>query len=345
MNIGFRIRKWMSQLVILIFCFVLFIYTMTFPSNTSWFIFIFFTLFFMVLFISTLFFWGTSKITLFTHSNGKKDLRLIAQTKWRMPILFPSLVFTLVTKDINSEMECSIYFQNKINLLFKDIRIPRGNYSEMILYTTGKDYFGIFTHISKKKILTVIDVFPAILSKKEQTYFLQIIYRHPSFYQHVNKQATEFHQIREYQRQDAIKYIDWKTSARRNKMMVKEYESEVFPTLSIVFIGGDSPYFEKLLSLAYSLYLDLEKSIPVRLLLIGNYEGKISAKESLSAFLAIGKESDSHALIELFGTHNIVSTPAIVITSEKIRDSLQDQLHRRLISFSESDFLHSEVDH
>lgn len=343
MRIGFRIQKWINQLTIFIFCLVLFIYTMTFPSNTSWFIFIFFILLFTVLLFSTIFFWGKSKITLLTQSNGENDLCLTARTRLGIPILLPSLVFQLTTKDVISKIEYPIYFQNQINLLFKNIKLPRGNYSQMILQTAGKDYFGIFTHTSRKKIPANIDVFPYILSKKEQGYFLQIIYRHPYFYQHLNKHATQFHQIREYRPQDAIKYVDWKTSARRKKMMVKEYENEVLPTLSIVFIGMDSPHFERLLSLTYSLYLDLEKSIPIKLLLIGKYEGQLSAKESLSAFLTIEKESDSHALVEIFSTYDNSSTRMIVITSEKIKKSLQEKPNRKLIFFSESDFLHLEV--
>lgn len=55
--------------------------------------------------------------------------------------------------------------------------------------------------------------------------------------------GLEFEQIREYQQGDDIRFIDWKSSARMNKILVKEYIEERSRTIMLVVDCSASTWF------------------------------------------------------------------------------------------------------
>ena len=55
--------------------------------------------------------------------------------------------------------------------------------------------------------------------------------------------GLEFDQIREYQQGDDVRYIDWKSSARTNKILVKQYYQEQSRTLLLIVDGSASMQF------------------------------------------------------------------------------------------------------
>ena len=57
---------------------------------------------------------------------------------------------------------------------------------------------------------------------------------------------ADFHGLRQYRTGDSLRWIHWRTSARRGQLMVKEYEDVPGEDLVLVFdpTGADGPAFE-----------------------------------------------------------------------------------------------------
>ncbi|MEX0940891.1 MAG: DUF58 domain-containing protein [Candidatus Babeliales bacterium] len=55
--------------------------------------------------------------------------------------------------------------------------------------------------------------------------------------------GLEFEQLGEYQFGDDIRFIDWKSSARTNKMLIKEYKEERNRTIIIIMDGSQSTWY------------------------------------------------------------------------------------------------------
>lgn len=83
---------------------------------------------------------------------------------------------------------------------------------------------------------------------------------------HVTRQkgfGLDFDQIREYQQGDDVRYIDWKSTARSNKMLVKQYYQEQSRTImlvvdcspSLAYGSGESTKFECIATVACVLAL------------------------------------------------------------------------------------------
>jgi uncharacterized protein (DUF58 family) len=66
---------------------------------------------------------------------------------------------------------------------------------------------------------------------------------------------SDFHGLRQYRPGDSLRWIHWRTSARRGQLMVKEYEDVPGEDLVVVFdpTGPDGPAFERAVTLAASI--------------------------------------------------------------------------------------------
>lgn len=338
-----RVKKIANRLMILIFCFTLFLFTMAFPGNSSWLILIFFILLFSVVFLSTLFSWGKTEASLLSHPNQTKDLQLQLSTRFRLPIFIPFLTIRLKIKDKTFEKMVLIYFRNHIQVDFQNILFPRGFYDSLRVESFGKDHFGFFTHHSIKKIPVSFEIYPIQLPPKLKHFYMQKIMANPYFKRYLNTGGTELRQIRDYIPQDAMKHVDWKASSRKRKLMVKEYEKEIQPSITLVFVGGTSKDFEELLRLTYSLYLSLQETLQVQLLLIGSFDQSTLQKEDKFSFLTIEASPDLEALLEKWGNIKIPHGYMIAVSSAELVESMKGLRTEQIIYFTEHDFIDLEV--
>lgn len=89
---------------------------------------------------------------------------------------------------------------------------------------------------------------------------------------------------RQYREGESIKHIDWKTSSRLQTLMTREYENDEPRKWLLVFYGIESVYFEEMLSLFYTIFLEFP--IQARFLLMG--EGTVSHQiESIVDFASV----------------------------------------------------------
>ncbi len=114
------------------------------------------------------------------------------------------------------------------NVIFKLRPIRRGSYQVNHLFYRLKTNFGWFYLHSKKKIKSTIDVYPDI---KQLNYFLKLTRKDRVYEMGVHKNrwkglGTELEYLKEYQKDDDSKYIDWKASTRLNKPVTKVFQME-----------------------------------------------------------------------------------------------------------------------
>lgn len=99
--------------------------------------------------------------------------------------------------------------------------------------------------------------------------------------------------------------------------MVKEYESEEETPITLYFLGFDSPDFEALLSLTYSLLNELKDNQTVNLFLLGRFGGSLDVSHEESGFLTIKPEVNEKDLLDLWRSFGPSSSKKIVITSKQ----------------------------
>ncbi|HJB23900.1 MAG TPA: DUF58 domain-containing protein [Candidatus Jeotgalibaca pullicola] len=337
------IRKIASYFLAIIFCLMLFIYTMAFPGNTSWFIFLFFLILFFILFFSTLFSWGKAEATIHTQLDQSNNFLIRLVTRSRLPVFIPELTIQLKIKNQIFEVVQSIFFKNKINAEFTDLQIPRGRYQELVVQTYGRDYFGLFLHQKRKKIALDFDIYPKLISVRYRQQYLQKLTSNAQLKQYLKSSPAQFHQIREYMPQDSLKQIDWKSSYRQQKLMTKEYEKEIQPRVSLIFYGVESLYFEELLSLFYTLYEELKLTNTTHIHLIGKIEEKIMKRTDESALLFIEPIKQSEELLSLYQNAMASQDYFIVFAPREVVPSLQNIRKEQVIYFSETELIHTEV--
>lgn len=59
--------------------------------------------------------------------------------------------------------------------------------------------------------------------------------------------------LRDYREGDQLNQIDWKLSAKRDQLIVKEFESDPQEDLIFLFYGNDGQYYEEMLALFYTI--------------------------------------------------------------------------------------------
>lgn len=125
----------------------------------------------------------------------------------------------------------------------------------------------------------------------------------------------EFNQIREYQMGDDVRFIDWRASARVNKLLVKEYIEERNRTIMILLdISGSTDFTSNLLPNA-----DIMKQVAAVLAFVAGYSkdrvGLILYSDAIECFVppAMG-HTHVHIVLEHIFSHKASSrlTNAVV---------------------------------
>jgi uncharacterized protein (DUF58 family) len=100
---------------------------------------------------------------------------------------------------------------------------------------------------------------------------------------HVSQAAETFHRLREYQSGDDPRTIHWRTSARRNELMVREFRDERDSPVVLLLDAWRSPYETNGTNDDFELALSLSATVCVQQLR--------SARDAPVAFAATGSQS------------------------------------------------------
>nr|WP_317631365.1 DUF58 domain-containing protein [uncultured Flavobacterium sp.] len=180
------------------------------------------------------------------------------------------------TFDIKVEIidEIPIQFQNRNFLIHKTLASNqtqivsyilrpnfRGEYlfGNLIVYSIGK--LGLFKKRSNYNVGQTAKVYPSIIQLKK--YDLKAIHNNLT---HIGLkkirrigQSTEFEKIKEYAIGDNIKTINWKATAKRNQLMVNQFQEEKNQNIYLIIDKGrvmQMP-FQNLTLLDYSINASL----------------------------------------------------------------------------------------
>ncbi|ELK48290.1 DUF58 domain-containing protein [Halobacillus sp. BAB-2008] len=118
------------------------------------------------------------------------------------------------------------WFRRKISYRYELDKLPRGEHQWKAVRIKTGDFFGFVTKEHVYREASALLVFPFIrpVKMKERVYSFEQG-ASPSF--KLNEKHTNMVTgVREYMPGDRFAWVDWKTTARKNEMMTKEFEQE-----------------------------------------------------------------------------------------------------------------------
>lgn len=319
-----RSRLIAKSLFLMLLYLMLFLYTITFSTPVSWLILYFFTVLLLVSFLSTLIFWGKATFDLVESREHQLNGKLQLQTASLLPILLPNLKLSIIVLKGHFSTTVPTLFKNKFTVTYENLLLPRGHHKTLIVESYGNDLFHLFAHFNKKRISADFKVYPKQLSSDLLYPTLKHIDSKLTLKPFMGQSDVTFRQLREHQLQDSLKDIDWKSSFKKQELMVKEYDKEIDTTLNLYFLGAPSPQFEELLSLTYSLYLELSRLQKVQLFLIGQFDQTLLLRQDADAFLTIQPTTQMEHMKNLWVTHSVTRSKKIVAAPIEIVYALKE---------------------
>jgi uncharacterized protein (DUF58 family) len=139
---------------------------------------------------------------------------------------------------------------------------------------------------------------------------------------------TEFHGLRPFRAGDSLRWVHWRTTARRGELMIREFEDMPSDHLTVLVDPGESenPLLERLLSLAATiiwewcrqkgerLALAIDGPAPAVLVGVTGQETAVAMLERL-ALTNGGSSPGPSALVDLLLDAELPPGPAVVLTT------------------------------
>lgn len=287
-----------------IFCYLLLyalvtLYTLTFSTTVAWFIFYAFTLLLLVSFISIRHTFLIHHINWYKSDENHVDLSLTLTSKRKLPLSLSSVQLSLVKKNESTTLYTSSFFSRSIPVNFESLLLPRGLHEQLSVEMEAVSLFGIWKRRLTFDIPVDISVYPKVLTKSARAKLMKTI--NPNLTNSIYSSLHEFYvkEIRGYENRDAFSAIDWKTSMRRGQWMVKDYEHEEEAPVNIYFYGASPSEFEFLLSVTYSLTIELNQMIKSKLFLIGQFEDGPALKHGEHYLLTIQPSTNEQEMAQI----------------------------------------------
>ena len=321
----------------------LFFYTLTFSTPVSWAVFYFFTVLLVGSFLSTFILWGKAQFDVSKNQQHELNARLDLKTKGFLPILVPYLTVVVGINEKSFSTEVPSLLKRKVSALFSTIRLPRGKHTELYLRTSGKDVFGIFTHQAKKKIPVDLEIYPNVISPTLLYGTVKKLDAMLELKQFSAQDTANFRQLREHQQQDALKDIDWKSSFKKQTLMVKDYDKETTTPLKLIFLGYQSPQFEELLSLTYSLYLELSRFQTVQLFIVGEFDKQLLLQQGIKNILTVQPTSQLGSLLSTWENQLPKNGKKVIVTSIEVVSSIEDPNKKASFFLSEETLIRLHI--
>lgn len=149
-------------------------------------------------------------------------------------------------------------------------------------------------------------------------------------------ESDEFVSLRDFRDGDAMRKIHWASTAKRDKLVVKEFQDEYFVRQALVLDTntGDSDLLEEVVSVAASLLLQLENSDGLMDLIyiadspqiLTSGRGCAQSTHQLEALATIQRSKDSDGkLLDALSAHQKLMSGCILVIPEW--DDAKQQLH------------------
>lgn len=290
------------------------LYTLTFPTTLSWFVFYTFTLFLALSYLSTRLYLLIEDVQWEKSESNQTEIQVTLRTLGRIPFFLPAVTCLLKKERNLAVIQRSAFFTRHLHLTFHTNQLPRGRHMSLELTLKGKGLFGMFRYQATKEIPVSIDIYPELLPKSSRANLLKQM---SSILTHFDRSPIHEFQVREirpFQDRDSLSDMDWKSSIKRNQWMIKEYDPEDTTPIGIYFLGASSPHFEELLSMTYSLYKDLILHQHALLFLCGTFEEHAKVKHTEEDFLFIQPVEETQKLKQLWQKISSHTGDKVIIT-------------------------------
>ncbi len=313
-----RLVKRLRLFWLLFFYLLVVIYTFVFPTTASWFVFYSLTLWIILSFLSTRQSYHLTRTEKLKGDDNTYSFNFTIQNKRRYPFFLSSIKIHLHINDTTQTYETSLFFSKELEGYFHSIRLNRGHHESLSLDIEGVGLFGLWVKQSHLDVPINIDVYPDMLNTSKRNRLIHILT--PYFTQTSRSLNHDYYmnEIRAFQNRDALAGIDWKTSLKRRQWMVKEYETEEDAPVDLFFIGFDTPAFEELLSLAYTLIQELKHTQKVNLYLLGSFSNSTTLEQGENNFLTIEPSKNASELIALSQSALSKSSKKLIVKSRDI---------------------------
>lgn len=309
-----RFINWRGFVFLLVYFFTI-LYTLTFPSSVSWFIFYSFSFVLLAAFFSARLKVYFKNIQWVVTEDNRLDLSFTLYRRWHLLFLLSSFELIL-TDQQGTQLFQTIYpdlfLKNHSELRALSQPIARGHYEQLAVHIRGLGLFGLFRHRSTHSLSVDFAIYP---KKAPQDRILKLLSEQAIRLTDLDSlsHAFEVKELRAYQPRDAIGSIDWKSSLKREQWMIKEYDREDHLSISLYFLGFSSSQFEDLLSLAYSLDQYLSAYSKNDLALLGSFSGQTAKHSHPDDYLTIQSSEDHQHLLKLLGPLDTFKTTILII--------------------------------
>ncbi|WP_207577698.1 DUF58 domain-containing protein [Listeria seeligeri] len=268
--------RWIIMLIIYT---GLWAYTLFQGDTASWFLTYFFSFILIVLFLSSIYplkAWNVNRhFAKNTYHDGDLvDMHVTFTRKSRYPVgyLLFQQKLPLSFGKLNARQQLAYpLFKKKFTVTLDSFVGLRGIHSFPAIDLETSDAFGLLERsyqTSAEKSLTIYpSYFPDILEKiREATPENE---RNAAYW--TLKKNTNLHSLREFSSGDRISLIDWKSSAKTDQLMTREFENSATSRLSVIFYGVSHPHFELSLRAAYSFIRKIsEENGEIRVSILGD---------------------------------------------------------------------------
>ncbi|KAF1298859.1 hypothetical protein BAU15_14350 [Enterococcus sp. JM4C] len=182
------------------------------------------------------------------HLGEQLTVTLTSQRRLPVPLFFSWLTFHVPNE--KRQQTLATYLGQRTTIDLSLTPMSRGWLKKQPIEQIGGDLFGWF----EKKRLRDLSVDWLILPAHHPAGEAILAELSTLIYQDYSGESTYLiKNYRAYQQGDSLKQIDWKTSSRKQELILREYERTDSVKWTFVFYGIASPYFEETLSLFYTI--------------------------------------------------------------------------------------------
>ncbi|MEC1108333.1 DUF58 domain-containing protein [Bacillus velezensis] len=191
------------------------------------------------------------------------------------------------------------WFQRKLTLQYELPQVPRGEHHLHTIRVRTGDVLGLLDKTASFSVTDTVLVFPAYGSvhyKPQAASGEEGAAAGAPFQVHRSAMAAS---VRNYQPGDRFSALDWKTSARRNELMTKEFDPLQSVNIILLLDCRPSPSFEAAVSASASLlYTALVKGSPAGFISLGSDRTVFPVREGdrhfrkMLRYLASASESE-----------------------------------------------------
>ncbi|MCP8969784.1 DUF58 domain-containing protein [Ectobacillus ponti] len=145
------------------------------------------------------------------------------------------------------------WWKRRIEISYQLPSIPRGEHVLKTVKLRTGDFFGFVSLEKEYEVYDRFLVYPQYVDMVYRQFETRFEQGTTASTIHIERDTAVTAGVREYKPGDRFSWIDWKSSARRSRLMTKEFEQQQSHDVVLFMDRAASPQFEQLVTFAASL--------------------------------------------------------------------------------------------